>query len=293
MDHITFMVTVFCLIDDWLNTQPRVRQRGPQPELADSEVLTIEVVGEFLGLDTDQALYQHFRRHYGEWFPALRRVDRVTFARQAANLWQVKEQLWQHLLTQVDYDPAISVVDSFPVPVCRFARAYRCRRLAAVAAFGYDELAKQTFYGLRAHVRICWPGVIVAVELTPANVHDLSAVHDLAEGLSGWMLGDRNYWSPALREGLAEQHLALLAPYKSAHREKRPWPRWLIQMRRRVETVIGQLVDRYHAKQVWARDLWHLSARWLRKLLSHTFAFLLCQRADLSSPLRFAELVTD
>ena len=99
MDHITFMVTVFCLIDDWLNTQPRVRQRGPQPELADSEVLTMEVVGEFLGLDTDQDLYQHFRRHYGEWFPALRRIDRVTFARQAANLWHVKEQLWRHLAT--------------------------------------------------------------------------------------------------------------------------------------------------------------------------------------------------
>jgi hypothetical protein len=293
MDHITFMVTVFCIIDDWLKTQPRVRQRGPQPELADSEVLTIEVVGEFLGLDTDTDLYQHFGRYYSAWFPRLRRVDRVTFARQGANLWHVKERLWQHLLTQIDFDPAISVVDSFPVPVCRFARAYRCRRLAAMATYGYDELAKQTFYGLRAHVRIGWPGVIVAVELTPANVHDVAAAEDLAEGLSGWILGDRNYWSPALRDRLAAQNLTLLAPYKSAQRAQQPWPHWLTQMRRRVETVIGQLVGRYHAKKVWARDLWHLSARWLRKILSHTFAFLLCQRTGLSSPLRFAELVTD
>jgi len=80
MDHITFMVTVFCIIGDWLKTQPRVRQRGPQPELADSEVLTIEVVGEFLGLATDKALYQHFCRYYGGWFPTLRRIDRLSFA---------------------------------------------------------------------------------------------------------------------------------------------------------------------------------------------------------------------
>ncbi len=222
MDHITFMVTVFCIIDDWLKTQPRVRQRGPQPELADSEVLTIEVVGEFFGLDTDKELYQHFCRHYAAWFPKLPQVDRVTFARQAANLWQVKERLWQHLLTRIDFDPTLSIVDSFPVPVCQFARAYRCRRLTTLATYGYDELAKQTFYGLRAHVRICWPGVIVAVELTPANVHDLAVVEDLTEGLSGWILGDRNYWSPALRDRLTAQNLTLVTPDKSAQREPSP-----------------------------------------------------------------------
>jgi hypothetical protein len=36
-----------------------------------------------------------------------------------------------------------------------------------------------------------------------------------------------------------------------------------------METMIGQLVERYHAKRVWARDGWHLWSRWQRKLLSH------------------------
>jgi hypothetical protein len=53
------------------------------------------------------------------------------------------------------------------------------------------------------------------------------------------------------------------------------------------------LAERYGAKKVWARDRWHLTSRWLRKVLSHTVSFCLCQRAELSSPLRFAELVTD
>ena len=51
MDITTFMIAVYCLIDDALAGQ-RLRKRGPQPTLRDSEVLTIEVVGEFLGLDT-------------------------------------------------------------------------------------------------------------------------------------------------------------------------------------------------------------------------------------------------
>jgi len=135
--------------------------------------------------------------------------------------------------------------------------------------------------------------VIVGFELTPANIHDVTAAADLTAGVSGWLLGDRNYWSPSLREQLAQQTLTLLTPYKAAQHEHQPWPRWLTHMRRRVETVIGQLVERYHAKKVWARDVWHLSSRWLRKILSHTFAFLLCQQSGLSSSLRFAELVTD
>jgi len=56
--------------------------------------------------------------------------------------------------------------------------------------------------------------------------------------------------------------------------------------------VISQLVERYNAKKVWARDRWHLTTRFLRKVLSHTMAVHFCQQVGLS-PLRFAELLTD
>ncbi len=122
MDLTTFIIEVFCWIDDALQHR-QLRQHGPAPLLRDSEVLTMEVVGEFLGMDTDRELYDYFRQSWADWFPALCRLDRTTFARQAANLWHVKESLWQRLLAQVSYDPAIVLVDSFPVPLARFARA--------------------------------------------------------------------------------------------------------------------------------------------------------------------------
>jgi len=89
--------------------------------------LTIEIVGEFLGLDAEKNLFAYFRRHYGEWFPALwEEVHRTTFTPQAANLWVAKELLWQHLLRrEISFDLLVSLVDSFPVPIYRFARAYR------------------------------------------------------------------------------------------------------------------------------------------------------------------------
>jgi hypothetical protein len=83
-----------------------------------------------------------------------------------------------------------------------------------------------------------------------------------------------------------------LAPFKSKKHETTAWPAWLSHKRYRIETVIGQLVDRFHVKRVWARDLWHLCSRWLRRVLSHTFAVYLCQQNGLSS-LRFADLIVD
>ncbi len=147
-----------------------------------------------------------------------------------ANLWVAKERRRRELLRRVSFDPSISLVDSFPVATCRFARAHRCRRLAEESAFGYDEMSEQTFYGLRAHLRVRWPGAICAVSPAPANVHDLRVAEELLEGTEGWAVGDRNYWSPQLTERLKKtEGLALLAPYKAKKKEKEPWPRWLVQ----------------------------------------------------------------
>lgn len=295
MDLSPFIIAVFCLIDDWLKGK-KLRRRGPSPELSDAEVLTIEIVGEFLGIDTDERAFTStsgVTTGSGS-LPYAKFIARTTFLRQAANLWAVKKLLWKHLLSRIRFDPEVSLIDSSPMPVCRFARAYRCRRLAEESAFGYDEMAKQTFYGLRAHLRICWPGVIVGVALAPADAHDLTVAEELLEGAEGWALGDRNYWSPKLTERLlGEEGLRLLAPYKSKKKEKKPWPRWLVQKRRRIETVIGQLVERYRAKKVRARDRWHLTSRWLRKVLSHTMSVFLCQEEADLPPLRFAHLLTD
>ncbi len=153
-------------------------------------------------------------------------------------------------------------------------------------------MARQKFFGMRAHPRVCWPGVIVDLRLVPANVHELEVAETLLGDSQGWALGDRNYWSPRLPDELASRGLQLLAPYRSRKQDPGCWSPWLTQKRRRIETVIGQLVERYQARRVWARDLWHFWSRWLRRVLSHVVAVLTCQRQGLS-PLRFSQIIVD
>lgn len=82
MDPETFIIAVFCLVDETLAALldgRRLRQRGPAPVLADGAVLTIDTVGACLGLDQDEALFDHVRRDHADLFPALRRVHRPAF----------------------------------------------------------------------------------------------------------------------------------------------------------------------------------------------------------------------
>jgi hypothetical protein len=297
VDLEEFMIAVYCLVDELLEESRadpgwrRVRRRGPAPILADAEVLTMVAVGEFLGYDQDVAIYRYFRRHHPGWFPALRRVHRTTFARQAANLWAVTERLWGLLLDRVLHDPALSCVDSVPTPVCRFGRAWGCSRFRGQAAFGHDPGSRATIYGFRHHLRISWPGVVRSLSIAPANVHDRDLVPELVEGAMGQVLGDRNYWDPKLTAELAPAGIALRAPFKKRASDPDPvGSRLLGRVRWRIETVAAQFVERYHLKRLWARDAWHLTSRTLRKVLSHTIAVCLCLERDLP-PLQFARLL--
>lgn len=295
MDLDSLIISVFCLVDDTLRraTPTRLRQRGPRPLLADAEVLAIEVVGEHLGLDRDAEVFTYFRRHYGHFFPRLREVHRTTFARQAANLWKVKEALWQHLLPETGGDPRWAMVDSFPLAVCRFGRAPRSRRFRGEAGFGKDHAAKATIYGFRLHARVCWPGVVTRLSLAPAGAADLALLEELTDETAGVCLGDRAYWQPELAEWLREQGVEMLVPFKKAAFDPTPArSRRITSIRYRIETVFSQLCERLSIKRVWARDLWHLSSRLLRKVLAHTVMVVL-NRAQGNDPLRLAQLLAN
>lgn len=296
MDLETLIVSVFVWVDDELaawqaETRP-LRERGPAPILADSEVLTMELVGEYLGIACDSAILAYFRRHHLALFPKIATIHRTTFTRQASNLWVAKEALWPRAVAALPCDPDLAIVDSIPVPVCRLAHAKRCRRFREEAAFGWDATSRSFFYGVRVHLRVNWPGVATAASVAAANRSDLELLPEVVDGLGGIVLADRNYWNPALRDELAIEGITLMTPYR--HRSKDPTPlrsKLLNRVRRQIETIGSQLVERYRLKRVWARDAWHLTNRLLRKLLSHTLAVRFNVAQGIDEPRQLARLL--
>ena len=96
----------------------------------------MEVVGEFLGMDSDKAVWGHFRRHWQCLFPGL--GSRSVFVRQAANLWFVRQRLQAMLSRRLEgWGDTVHLAEGFPLPVCHFARAARCRLFRGEAACGH------------------------------------------------------------------------------------------------------------------------------------------------------------
>jgi Transposase DDE domain len=281
-----FIITCFCWIDDALpavTAGKKVRASGPPPTMSDSEVITIELVGSYLGLSQDQALFEYFGRHYSHFFPALLSIHRSTFVRQAANVWAVKERLWMLLRDGlIRHDELVGIIDSMPLPVCRFARAPWCVRFRGLARYGKDHADRQTFYGFRLHVRLGWPGVITHAFLAPANETDGDMAPIVLEGTQGLALGDRAYWVPDIQASLRKDGIVLQAPYRTAHAPQAAAYQSAVlgQVRYRIDTVFGQLTDRCQLKRVWARDLWHLRNRLLRAILMHTLCVWLNQQLE-------------
>jgi len=142
-------------------------------------------------------------------------------------------------------------------------------------------------------VRCSDRGPVVQIELTPADVSDPAAAAALVPPGGGVGIGDRAYWGPDRQAELARAGLLLLAPYKNKRKDPAPERSKLpTRFRRTIETVIGQLAERFHAKRTWARDLYHLCHRLTRKVLSHTAAMVLNLRAG-NPPLKLALLVTE
>ena len=273
-----FIIYVYCCVVDIypeLCKSP-IRSRGFQPKLTDSEVITMEIVGEFMGKDQDKSIWRYFRNHWHNWFPNL--GSRSTFVKQSANLCLLKQEMLKYLSERLGaVEDEIHMIDGFPMPVCKITRAAKSKCFQGEAGYSYCAAKDEKYYGFEGHVVISFDGIITGQTFAGANVDERDVVEEMTLNLHGLLIGDKGYIRPQLKDDLAQRSLDLETPLRKNMKETRPkdFVHKLMKTRRLVETVIGQLVERFHIETVWARDIFHLTNRFTRKLLSHTVGVFL------------------
>lgn len=292
-----FIMTVFCLVDDYVEKLTKnisLRKRGFPPKLSDAEVIAMEVVGEFLGIDTDKGIWCYFKSHWLPLFPQL--GSRSVFAKQAANLWEIKQEI-QSLLAQElgGTTDTLHLADGFPMPICQFKRAHFSRIFKGEATFGYCASKGELYYGFKGNVAISSLGIITGITAAPAHFDERESLWEIVRNLKkGLLFADKGLIGKDYQAAIyQETGLHLETPLRNNMTDKRgkDASKWLTSTRRLVETVIGQLTEQFHIEKVRARDLWHLTNRITRKILSHTVGFLINKRLG-NKPLQLEKLIT-
>lgn len=136
-------------------------------------------------------------------------------------------------------------------------------------------------------------GVITGITLSQAHVDERESLWDLVDGIYGMLIADKGLIGSDFRNELREYSgIDLQTAVRSNMEEKRPnsFIKWLTSTRRLVETVIGQLADRFQIEKVRARKLWYLTNRIARKVLAHTVCVCINKKMG-NPPLQFELLV--
>ena len=271
-----FILLVYTLVDDlYKQFVPVVvsqRRNVSAAKMSDPEIITLSICSEVLGIDSEKAWYSFVKRNYHHLFPNL--CCRTRFNRTRRNLLQVTGLLRQKL--PLVFPIPVSryyVVDSFPLPVCKFGRARYCHTFRADGAnYGKCPSKKETYYGFKVHALITLEGYIAAFEVTPASMDDREGLRDFAENhLNLVILGDKGYAGEKLLEDMRAKGICLMSLKPSNY--KADWPKEVRQLvfrfRRRVETVFSQLSEQMNAEKVLAKSFHGLCTRLQNKILGH------------------------
>lgn len=174
-----FFTVSFVIIDDIYQsiTPEKIRNRRniDQAILSDSEIITIAILGELFTIDSENAWYKFVKKNFRSLFPKL--CDRSRFNRTRRNLHSVIEEMRKQLVcffksNQPDY----RIIDSLPIPVCKFGRAHFHKTFKPLASYGYCASKKETYYGFKLHALTTFEGFITDILLTKASVDDREAI---------------------------------------------------------------------------------------------------------------------
>lgn len=277
-----FITVTFVIIDDiYQEITPSYvakRRNSHKAILSDSEIITISIVGELMTIDSEKAWFGFVKRNLRDLFPRL--GDRSRFNRTRRKLHLIIQEIRKKLCFLSGLmDSNYRIVDSMPIPVCKFGRARFHKTFKPEAEYGRCSSKKETYYGFKLHVITTFEGFITDFIITLANIDDREAVWDLVDKYESiTILGDKGYVNKNLNPELKfEKNINLL--FMKRNNSKEQYPKWLRQMifkiRRRIETSFSQLTEQLNANKVLAKSLWGFFTRIQTKILSHNLCYFI------------------
>ncbi len=259
------VTVLFCLIDDaYRLLNPRWRSHESLKRLSDSEVLTLALLQQLRGVESERSFLRDAERFFSHLFPGVARMHPSSLHRRVRGLRGYLEPLRRAVVTDLVGDPETLIVDSTLLPVLH------PRQVPQSAGFEGAEWVRWgsfAVHGVKLHLVCATNRVPVSYELTPANTPEVLLTEELldAAGLGGEtarrLFGDLAYRSGALAEALAERGVLLAAE----RADRRP------AVRQQVEVCFAALKGVFGMDGTLAKTLIGLATRIAAKVAAYTY----------------------
>jgi hypothetical protein len=220
-------------------------------QFSDSEVVTTAIVA-MLSFGGNFERARHFL-HSSGMMP--RMLSRSRFSRRLSRLADLVGLLFHELglvIKELNLESRYSL-DSFPVAVCDNIRIPRCRLAQGESWRGYSASKRRYFYGLKVQVVVTVEGVPVECCILPGSLSDIQGLAELPLSLpaGAQVAADSAYTFYEWEDYLVERDRVHLLVARKANSQRRDTPpvhdykQWL---RRRVETVFGEIAKLFPKK---------------------------------------------
>jgi hypothetical protein len=276
LPHLEEALTVlFCLIDDaYRLLNPRGARRYESiKRLSDSEIITLALLQQLRGVESERSFLRDAQRFFCELFPGVAGLHPSSFNRRVRKLRRFLEPLRREVLSELVGDPETLLIDSTLLEVLHPRQVPQSAGFDGAAWVRWGSFS---VYGVKLHL-LCAPNRIpISHELTPANVADISLTEELlneaalGDEVARKLLGDLAYRSEDLREALEEVGI-LLATERSERRHG---------ARQHIEIAISSLKRVFGLGETLAITLVGLATRIAAKIAAYTYAFLVNRQLD-------------
>ncbi|MBI3259513.1 MAG: IS982 family transposase [Ignavibacteriae bacterium] len=256
------LIALYCSVDDFWKKfkeewakhliDSNKPKHGPDPVLSIPEMMTIIILFHQSGYRTFKHFYFHICSNFKSAFPKIISYNRFVYLMK--NLFV---PLFAYLLQRRGVVTGIAFIDSTSIAVCHNKRIQRNNVFRGLAKRG--KTTAGWFYGFKLHLIINDKGEILAFQLTPGNIADVSMMETLSKGIMGKLFGDKAYISAELAQSLFQRGLELFTSIRSNMKQKLMTLEDKILLRKRslVETVNDQLKNISQIEHSRHRSIWN------------------------------------
>ena len=255
----------------------RLRQRGPDPDFSDSEVITVSLLIETFFNGKEELGLAFVCQYHLDLFPHL--LDNSQFNRRRRQLTGVMEWMRQRVTNLlIPSEDRVRVMDSAPIPVCTYTRSGECATISGPEYASVMTSKRAKLYGFRFYATASTDQVIDQWMLAPAAPNEGKLMPEFLEACRDlFIVADNGFHTPTEIEWLQEtRNIQVLALRRSNDKKRLPasMRRLLNRLRRRIETVFSVMTTAFNLETPGARSLGGLLCRVTTTVLAYNLSFL-------------------